>query len=416
MLIERPRGTKDILPDAVGNWRYVEEKIREICKKYGFREIRTPLFEHTELFQRGIGDTTDVVEKEMYSFTDRGGRSVTLRPENTAAAVRAYLQNKLYAGSQLTKLFYIGSMFRYDRPQAGRQREFHQFGVEALGVASPAVDAEVILLATRFLQSLGLKNLSLSINSVGCPKCRPVYRKALQDFLAPKLDGMCDNCKSRFDRNPLRLLDCKEETCRQLNAGAPEIAECLCDECSDHFEKLKSYLTALGLKYELDPRLVRGLDYYTKTAFEIKYDNLGAQSAVCGGGLVEKIGGPATPAVGFAVGLERVLLVLEEQGLLPDTPEGLDVYLVSLGEAAKQTAFAIVDELRQAGLVVEADLAGRSMKAQMKSADKSGARFALLLGDEEVAGNCVQLRDLQAGTQEPVLRKELLARLGAIKQ
>lgn len=243
--------------------------------------------------------------------------------------------------------------------------------------------------------------------------------KGLAGFLAPKLDGMCDNCKSRFDRNPLRLLDCKEEKCRQLNAGAPEIAECLCDECRDHFEKLKSYLTALGLKYELDPRLVRGLDYYTKTAFEIKYDNLGAQSAVCGGGrydgLVEEIGGPATPAVGFAVGLERVLLVLEEQGLLPDTPEGLDVYLVSLGEEAEQAAFVIADELRQAGLVVEADLAGRSMKAQMKSADKSGARFALLLGDEEVAGNCVQLRDLQAGTQEPVLRKDVLARIESLK-
>ena len=419
MLIERPRGTKDILPDAVGNWRYAEEKVRDICKKYGFREIRTPLFEHTELFQRGIGDTTDVVEKEMYSFTDRGGRSVTLRPENTAAAVRAYLQNKLYADSQLTKLFYIGSMFRYDRPQAGRQREFHQFGVEALGVASPAVDAEVILLATRLLQSLGLKNLSLSINSVGCPKCRPVYRKALQDFLAPKLDGMCDNCKSRFDRNPLRLLDCKEEKCHQLNAGAPEIADCLCDECRDHFEKLKSYLTALGLKYELDPRLVRGLDYYTKTAFEIKYDNLGAQSAVCGGGrydgLVEEIGGPATPAVGFAVGLERVLLVLEEQGLLPDSEEKLDVYMVSLGESAKQTAFALTDELRQAGLVVEADLAGRSMKAQMKSADKSGAHFAILIGEDEVASETVQFRDLKAGTQEPVARKDILARIESLK-
>ncbi|MBR5908455.1 MAG: histidine--tRNA ligase, partial [Schwartzia sp.] len=310
MLTQAPRGTKDILPDSVERWRYVEEKIRDLCERFGYREIRTPLFEHTELFQRGIGDTTDVVEKEMYTFTDRGGRSITLRPENTAAAVRAYLEHKLYAEDALTKLFYIGSMFRFDRPQKGRFREFHQFGVEALGEASPAVDAEIILLAVRFLQSLGLKELSLSINSVGDPACRPVYRQKLKDFFKEKLDGLCDDCRSRYDRNPMRLLDCKNPKCHELSVGAPEISDCLCDECAEHFEKVKSYLKAAGVEYTCDPRLVRGLDYYTKTAFEIKYEPLGAQSAVAGGGrydgLVEEIGGNSTPAVGFAVGLERV--------------------------------------------------------------------------------------------------------------
>ena len=284
MLTQAPRGTKDILPDGVERWRYVEEKIRDICERFGYREIRTPLFEHTELFQRGIGDTTDVVEKEMYTFTDRGGRSITLRPENTAAAVRAYLEHKLYAEDALTKLFYIGSMFRFDRPQKGRFREFHQFGVEALGEASPAVDAEIILLAVRFLQSLGLKELSLSINSVGDPACRPVYREKLKEFFSGKLDGLCDDCRSRYDRNPMRILDCKNEHCQELSVGAPEITDCLCDECAGHFEKVKSYLTAAGVPFTCDPRLVRGLDYYTKTAFEIKYEPLGAQSAVAGGG------------------------------------------------------------------------------------------------------------------------------------
>ncbi len=255
MLTQAPRGTKDILPDSVERWRYVEEKIRDICERFGYREIRTPLFEHTELFQRGIGDTTDVVEKEMYTFTDRGGRSITLRPENTAAAVRAYLEHKLYAEDALTKLFYIGSMFRFDRPQKGRFREFHQFGVEALGEASPAVDAEIILLAVRFLQSLGLKELSLSINSVGDPACRPVYRQKLKDFFKEKLDGLCEDCRSRYDRNPMRILDCKNERCQSLSIGAPEITDCLCDECAEHFEKVKSYLTAAGVRLLHENRL-----------------------------------------------------------------------------------------------------------------------------------------------------------------
>ena len=415
MLTQAPRGTKDILPDGVERWRYVEEKIRELCDRFGYREIRTPLFEHTELFQRGIGDTTDVVEKEMYTFLDRGGRSITLRPENTAAAVRAYLEHKLYAEDALTKLFYIGSMFRFDRPQKGRFREFHQFGVEALGEASPAVDAEIILLAVRFLESLGLKELSLSINSVGDPACRPVYRQKLKDFFKEKLDGLCDDCRSRYDRNPMRILDCKNERCHSLSIGAPEITDCLCDECAEHFEKVKSYLTAAGVPFTCDPRLVRGLDYYTKTAFEIKYEPLGAQSAVAGGGrydgLVEEIGGAPTPAVGFAVGLERVMLAMEMQNLFPEMEEGADAFVVALGDEAKDEAFCLLAELRDAGLSARMDYAGRSMKSQMKQADKANARYALILGEDELAKGVVTVRDMESSGQEQVAREDIVNKL-----
>lgn len=415
MLTQAPRGTKDILPDGVERWRYVEGKIRDICERFGYREIRTPLFEHTELFQRGIGDTTDVVEKEMYTFLDRGGRSITLRPENTAAAVRAYLEHKLYAEDALTKLFYIGSMFRFDRPQKGRFREFHQFGVEALGEASPAVDAEIILLAVRFLESLGLKELSLSINSVGDPACRPVYRQKLKDFFKEKLDGLCDDCRSRYDRNPMRILDCKNERCHSLSIGAPEITDCLCDECAEHFEKVKSYLTAAGVPFTCDPRLVRGLDYYTKTAFEIKYEPLGAQSAVAGGGrydgLVEEIGGAPTPAVGFAVGLERVMLAMEMQNLFPEMEEGADAFVVAMGDEAKDEAFCLLAELRDAGLSARMDYAGHSMKSQMKQADKANARYALILGEDELAKGVVTVRDMESSGQEQVAREDIVNKL-----
>ena len=417
MLMNAPRGTKDILPDGIGQWLYLEQKIREICGWYGYKEIRTPLFEHTELFQRGIGDTTDVVEKEMYTFTDRGGRSITLRPENTAAAVRAYLQNKLYAGTALTKLFYIGSMFRYDRPQAGRYREFHQFGVEALGEMNPAVDAEIIILAVRFLESLGLKDLSLSLNSVGCPQCRPVYRQRLQEFFKDKLSGLCEDCQSRYDRNPMRILDCKHEQCQQLSIGAPEITDCLCDECRDHFSRVQEYLRTAGISFQLDPRLVRGLDYYTKTAFEVKYAPLGAQSAVAGGGrydgLVEEIGGSPTPAVGFAVGLERVLLALEQQQLLPALPDAVDVFVVALGENVQTAAFQLLMAMRAAGLSAQMDFAGRSMKAQMKQANKANARFVVILGEDEVREQAATLRNMQTSEQEKVTMKEIINKLCA---
>ena len=406
MLTNAPRGTKDILPDTVGQWTYVEEKIRDLCARYGYKEIRTPMFEHTELFYRGIGEGTDVVDKEMYTFTDRGDRSITLRPENTASAVRAYLQNKLYGDSSLTKLFYIGSMFRYDRPQAGRMREFHQFGVEALGESNPAVDAEIIMLAMDLLGGLGLKDLKLSLNSVGCPKCRPVYRKVLQDFFRDKLEDLCDDCKDRFERSPLRILDCKADADKPYMADAPKITDCLCEECQDHFHKVQHFLTEAGVEFELDARLVRGLDYYTKTAFEIKYPPLGAQSAVAGGGrydgLIEEIGGNPTPAVGFATGLERVLLALEKQNLLPEMDNKTDAFVVALGEEAQGAAFKLLTKLRQAGLKAGMDYAGRSMKAQMKQANKANARFALIIGEDEVKEACVQLKDMEKSEQEKV--------------
>ena len=412
MLTNAPRGTKDILPENVAGWNYVEQKIRDICARFGYEEIRTPMFEHTELFHRGIGEGTDVVDKEMYTFEDRGGRSITLRPENTASAVRAYLQNKLYGDSALTKLFYIGSMFRYDRPQAGRMREFHQFGVEALGEANPAVDAEIILLAMEFLKSLGLKDLKLSLNSVGCPSCRPAYRQALQEYFRPHLEELCGDCKDRFERSPLRILDCKADADKEFMAGAPKITDCLCDECREHFEQVQSLLTEAGVEFELDPRLVRGLDYYTKTAFEIKYAPLGAQSAVAGGGrydgLIEEMGGTPTPAVGFATGLERVLLALEKQGLLPDARKQTDAFVVALGEAAQKPAFRLLQQLRGAGLTALMDYAGRSMKAQMKQAGKAGARFALILGEDEIKENAVMLKDMKKSQQQKVSLDEVI--------
>lgn len=417
MLTNAPRGTKDILPDTVGDWNYVEGEIRELCRRFGYSEIRTPIFEHTELFQRGIGEGTDVVDKEMYTFTDRGERSITLRPENTASAVRAYLQNKLYAQSNLVKLFYIGSMFRYDRPQAGRMREFHQFGVEALGEANPAVDAEVILLAMNLLEGLGLKDLELSINSVGCPKCRSKYRTMLQDFFRDKLEDLCEDCRSRFERSPLRILDCKKDSDKPYMADAPKITDCLCEECADHFAKLKELLTSAGISFTHDPRLVRGLDYYTKTAFEIKYPPLGAQSAVAGGGrydgLIEEMGGNPTPAVGFATGLERLLLALESQNLLPEKNRSVDAYVVALGETAQAEGFKLLNSLRHQGLSAAMDFAGRSMKAQMKQANKLGAKYSVILGEDEIAEGVVMLRSMEDSSQAKVPMAQVAEKIKA---
>lgn len=417
MLTNAPRGTKDILPDTVGDWNYVEGEIRELCRRFGYSEIRTPIFEHTELFQRGIGEGTDVVDKEMYTFTDRGERSITLRPENTASAVRAYLQNKLYAQSNLVKLFYIGSMFRYDRPQAGRMREFHQFGVEALGEANPAVDAEVILLAMNLLEGLGLKDLELSINSVGCPKCRSKYRTMLQDFFRDKLEDLCEDCRSRFERSPLRILDCKKDSDKPYMADAPKITDCLCEECAEHFAKLKELLTSAGISFTNDPRLVRGLDYYTKTAFEIKYPPLGAQSAVAGGGrydgLIEEMGGNPTPAVGFAIGLERLLLALESQNLLPEKNRSVDAYVVALGETAQAEGFKLLNSLRQQGLSAAMDFAGRSMKAQMKQANKLGAKYSVILGEDEISEGVVMLRSMEDSSQAKVPMNQVAEKIKA---
>jgi len=406
MLITGPRGTKDILPEMSANWQYIEQTVRDICQLYGFKEIRTPVFEHTELFLRGIGETTDIVSKEMYTFNDRGERSLTLRPENTAAVVRAYLEHKLYTESLLTKLFYIGPMFRYDRPQAGRYRQFHQFGVEALGSKGPAIDAEVIILAVQLLEQLGLTDLRLYLNSVGCPECRPVYRAQLQEFLREKTDNLCVDCQSRFDRNPMRILDCKNQRCIEESKGAPHISDCLCDDCSAHFEQLKSLLTAAGTSFTLNPRLVRGLDYYTKTAFEIQYAPLGSQSAVCGGGrydgLVAECGGQSTPSIGFAIGLERILLCLEKQGLLPDQTNAIDIFIATIGEEAQKTAFKLLCDLRKHGITADMDFMSKNIKGQMKQANKYPARFVAIIGNDEVVQGKVMLKNMQSGIQELV--------------
>jgi len=406
MLITGPRGTKDILPGMSSSWQYMEKKVRDICRLYGFKEIRTPVFEHTELFLRGIGETTDIVSKEMYTFTDRGERSLTLRPENTAAVVRSYLEHKLYAESLLTKLFYIGPMFRYDRPQAGRYRQFHQFGVEALGSKGPAIDAEVIILAVQLLKDLGLTDLNLYLNSVGCPECRPVYRESLQDYLREKTEKLCTDCQTRFDRNPMRILDCKNPQCTEESQGAPHIVDCLCPECSTHFEQLKSLLTVAGIDFTLNPRLVRGLDYYTKTAFEIQYAALGSQSAVCGGGrydgLVAECGGQSTPSIGFAIGLERILLTLEKQGLLPEVTNKIDVFVAPIGTEAQGMAFKLLCDLRKQGFTADMDFMDRNIKGQMKQANKYPASFVAIIGDDEVAQGKVMLKNMQSGVQELV--------------
>jgi histidyl-tRNA synthetase len=405
-MMQALRGTQDILPADAYKWNYMEGVIRDLCRKYGYGEIRTPIFEATELFQRGIGDTTDVVTKEMYTFTDRGGRSCTLRPENTASAVRAYLEHKLYGDQQVHKLFYIGSMFRYDRPQAGRYREFHQFGVEVLGADSPAADAEAISLAYTLFQKLGLKDLVLHINSIGCPKCRPVYRQTLIDYFRASDEPLCEDCRERLEKNPLRVLDCKEDSKKESVKHAPEITDYLCEECREKYEALKKYLTALGIPYEEDPRLVRGLDYYTNTAFEIQYTPLGAQSAICGGGrydgLVEEIGGPHTPSVGFAVGLERLLLALEMQHLIPEPVQTGHVYIAALGKDAVAAGMKIQQELRAKGIPTDMDLQGKSLKGQMKQAGKSGAGVTVIIGEDELAKGEAVVKNMDAGTQENI--------------
>lgn len=400
------RGTQDILPADAYKWNYVEGVIRDLCRRYGYGEIRTPMLEATELFLRGIGDTTDVVTKEMYTFTDRGGRSITLRPENTASAVRAYLEHKLYGEGAVQKFFYIGSMFRYDRPQAGRYREFHQFGVEVMGASSPAADAEVILLAYTLFQNLGLSDLVLHINSIGCPKCRPVYREALISHFHCSEETLCDDCRERLEKNPLRVLDCKEDAGKECVRNAPAVTDYLCDECREKFEALKSYLTALGIPFTVDPRLVRGLDYYTNTAFEIQYAPLGAQSAICGGGrydgLVSEIGGPETPSVGFAVGLERLLLALEKQNLIPEPQKEARVYIAAMGEAATAAGMTIQKELRARGILADMDLQQKSLKGRMKQAGKSGAAYTVILGDEEMAQKEAVIKTMETGEQEKI--------------
>lgn len=405
MAIKRPKGTQDLLPGSIEQWHYLEEQIRKICKEYGYEEIRTPIFEATELFQRGVGETTDIVNKEMYTFLDKGDRSITLRPEGTASVCRAYVENKLYGGPQPVKLYYMGPMFRYERPQSGRFRQFHQFGVEVLGGDKPMVDAEVIALVWDLYSRLGLKGLEVHVNSVGCPTCRPVHKEKLQEFLTPHKEELCKDCQSRFEKNPLRILDCKNPHCQEITQGAPTTLDTLCEECGTHFNEVQRLLEGAKVVYKVNPRLVRGLDYYRKTAFEVLVEDIGAQSAICGGGrydgLVQEVGGPQTPGIGFAMGMERVLaaLNLSQQ---EDNEKQQFLMFVALGEKAQEKGFALVSSLRKKGIPVSIDLLGRSLKAQLKAADREQFKYAAILGEEELEQGKIILRNLRLGEQEEI--------------
>lgn len=404
MLTTRPRGTNDFLPGEVEQWQALEKAIRRLFDVYNYKEIRTPIFEHTELFLRSVGETSDIVEKEMYSFEDKGLRHLTLRPEMTASTVRAFLENRLFAGPLPQKLYYIGPMFRYDQPQAGRYRQFHQFGCEVLGSAEPIVDAEVISYAMTLFNKLGLENLRVSVNTVGCDRCRPGYEDALKAYFSGHEEELCDNCKRRLQKNPLRILDCKEESCKRLAAGAPTTLDYACDVCRDHFAHVEGYLDAIGVPYDVDTSLVRGLDYYTQTAFEVMMTGAnGAQSAVCGGGrynkLVAQVGGDDIPGVGFASGMERLLLVLAEQGIQVGQAVHPAVFFAPLDDRARVEAFRLVQALREKGIPAEIDQMAKSLKAQMKTADRLDVRYAVLLGDSEMDRGIATVRDLSQGEQ-----------------
>ena len=406
MPIQRPKGTQDLLPGTVDQWQYLEETIRNVCREYGYEEIRTPIFETTELFQRGVGQTTDIVKKEMYTFNDKADRSMTLRPEGTASVCRAYVENKLYGQTQPVKLYYVGPMFRYERPQSGRFRQFHQFGVEVLGADQPVVDAEVISLVWNLYQRLGLSGLEVHVNSVGCPTCRAAHRGQLQKFLEARKDELCPDCQERYERNPLRILDCKNPSCQTVTAGAPTTLDTLCEDCKTHFERVLALLGKAGVVYRVNSRLVRGLDYYTKTAFEVMVEEIGAQSAICGGGrydgLVEEIGGPSTPGIGFAMGLERVLAALQVQHKLPEKRTKVFAVLIALGDQAQIEAFSLLSSLRAQGIPVSMDLLGRSLKTQLKAADRQEAQWALILGEEELRRNVLIIRNLSSGEQSEI--------------
>ena len=403
MLTKAPRGTGDVISPDSCKWQYIEGKARDICKRFGFGEIRTPTFEHTELFLRGVGDTTDVVEKQMYTFEDKGKRSITLRPEGTASAARAYIEHNLSSQPLPIKLFYTIPCFRYEKPQAGRLREFHQFGVEVFGSANPTIDVEIISLAVMFLNELGLDKLSLNINSIGCPECRKKYNEILIDYFKKHTDELCDTCKGRLERNPLRILDCKSPICGALAKDAPKLIDYICDECKEHFEAVKTGLDTIGISYKVDPDIVRGLDYYTKTVFEITSNEIGSQSAVCGGGrydgLIEELGGAPSPGIGFALGIERLIMVMENKGLgFGDIPVPA-LFVANIGEKAGVYAEKLIYDLRKKGIICEKDRIGRSLKAQMKYADKMGYKYTVVLGDDEINNNEVSVKNMNDGTQ-----------------
>ncbi|MBN8236739.1 histidine--tRNA ligase [Halobacillus kuroshimensis] len=409
MTINAPRGTQDILPGTSEKWQYVEQKLVDLCRRFNYKEIRTPIFEHTELFQRGVGDSTDIVQKEMYTFEDRGGRSITLRPEGTASVVRAYVQNKIYGlPNQPSKYFYMGPMFRYERPQQGRMRQFVQFGIEALGSDDPAIDAEVLSLALNSYRELGLSSLKLVLNSLGDAESREAHRAALVRHFDPHREELCSDCQVRLDQNPLRVLDCKKDKDHPAMKTAPSILEYLNDYSKDYFEKVKSYLDAMGIEYVIDPNLVRGLDYYNHTAFEImsEAEGFGAITTLSGGGrytgLVQEVGGPETSGIGFAMSIERLLMALEAEGVELPVDEDLDCYVVALGDEAQVEAVRLADAMRLAGLQVDKDYLGKKMKAQFKSADRLNAKYVLVLGEQELENGVINVKEMATGEQKEI--------------
>ena len=412
LLTSKPKGTADVLPGESEIYYKLENQLREAARLYGFREIRTPVFEHTELFRRGVGETTDVVQKEMYTFEDNGKRSVTLRPEGTAGCVRAFLEHGLFNEPLPQKLFYITSCYRYEKPQAGRLREFHQFGVESFGSAAPAQDAEIIALARRIFINFGLKDIALEINSIGCPTCRKQFQAALREYFTAHIDSLCETCRERLGKNPMRILDCKSPVCGEIAAGAPAVLDYLCEECETHFAQVKAQLDALGIAYKVNPTIVRGLDYYTKTVFEFVSTGIGAQGTVCGGGrydgLVQELGGAPLPACGFGMGLERVKLVLEAEGKTPMCERPADIYVAPASPACTIRAMQLTDSLRAAGIAALTDVIGRSLKAQMKLANKLGVQYTLVLGEEEFSRGEAQLKNMQTGSTRAVSLEDLV--------
>lgn len=406
LITKAPKGTQDVLPGQSEKWQAVEAVVREEAALHGFGEVRTPVFEHTELFQRSVGETTDVVQKEMYTFRDKGDRSVTLRPEGTAGAVRAFLEHGLFSAAMPQKLWYETACYRYEKMQKGRLREFHQFGVEMFGAADALADAEVISIADSIFRRLGVQNLALELNSIGCPACRATYTQALKDYFGQYKDELCGTCLERLERNPMRLLDCKAARCHEIGQGAPSILDYLCEGCKAHFETVRSALDSLGIPYRVNDRIVRGLDYYNRTVFEFTTTDLGSQATVCGGGrydgLVEQMGGPATPALGFGMGLERLLLLMEAQGIAFPPAEGCALYIGSIGAAARQKSFALASALRKSGVAAAFDEMGRGVKAQMKYADKIGARFSMVLGDNELREGRAEIKNMRTGEKTGV--------------
>ena len=407
VITKKIKGTEDVLPKDSYRWQFVEDVMRKESAAYGFKEIRTPVFEHTELFARGVGQTTDVVQKEMYTFDTKGGESVTLRPEGTAGAARAVLEHGLVNDSLPIKASYFVSCYRYEKPQAGRLREFHQFGLECYGTQSPVADAELICAAQSIFDRLGIKQLRLEINSIGCPTCRAEYHKALKEYFYGYKDELCETCNSRLEKNPMRILDCKSPVCSKIAQGAPKITDYLCDECKEHFASVQKYLDAAGVEYTVNPTIVRGLDYYTKTVFEFVTDFIGAQGTVCGGGrydgLIEELGGKHLPSLGFALGIERLLMLMDKQGIEIPKPSTCDLYVAVMGESASLKSFEIIKAVRSCGLIAETDIVGRGLRAQMKYADKIGAKFSMVLGDNEIEQGKAVIKNMSNGEQTEIV-------------